>query len=77
MDLLSCPDFSARQPYGPADMPSFPGHWAEPNECPRCDFETYDMRKRRMVEYRGRGWRVGLGPGKRSPGIDVPCCVVM
>ena len=79
MNLMSCPDFSAEQPYGPAKMPLRPGRWAPEDECPRCDYETYDMRRRRMIMIRRAGVRWGVGPAKRDvPGVDfILCCGVM
>lgn len=77
-DLLSCPDYSGTQPYGPADMPRR-SRIARPRECPRCDYAQHDMRRRRMCEVRKVGVRLGLypNPQRRTPGVDVTCCAVM
>lgn len=76
MDLLSCPDFTNDQPGGPATMPAR-GHWAPDRECPRCDYEQYDMRRRRVVVIKKTGVRLGTGPGKGDVGCDCLCCAVM
>ena len=79
MDLMTCPDFSAEQPYGPAEMPLCPGRWAPEGDCPRCDYETYNMRRRRMMAITKSGLRWGVGPARRDvPGLEfVWCCAVM
>lgn len=76
--LLNCPDFSAEQPYGPADMPHRDECLAPEGECPRCDYESYDMRKRRMCKVAGVGLRLGIFPSShsRKPGFDVSCVVM-
>lgn len=76
--LLNCPDFSAEQPYGPADMPHRDECFAPEGECPRCDYESYDMRKRRMCKVAGVGLRLGIFPSShsRKPGFDVRCVVM-
>lgn len=82
MNLLSCPDFSSSQPFGPIEKPRR-SHWARPYHCPRCDYKKYDMRYRRMMITKRNGWKVGLGPARRDVGVDVypdnavACCVVM
>lgn len=76
---MSCPDFSAEQPFGPAQMPQRLSCYAPEGECPICDYETYDMRRRRIILVKTRGLRFGLGPAKSDvPGIEFACgCVVM
>ena len=78
MDLMTCPDFTDEQPYGPAEMPEYPGRWAPEGECPRCDYATYSMRRRRMIKVKKMGVRLGVGAAKRDlPGVDLICCVLM
>lgn len=72
MNLLTCPDFTAEQPYGPAEMPSLTCRWAPRGDCPRCDYDSYDMRRRRILVVRRIGLRFGAGPDSRDPGVD--CC---
>jgi hypothetical protein len=78
-NLMNCPDFSGSQPYGPADMPSRRARHAPPEECPTCDYECHDMRRRRMCEFRRTGVRLAFypAPNRRTPGVDVVCCAVM
>lgn len=76
LNLLSCLDFTNEQPYSPATMPAR-GHWAPDGECPKCDYEQYDMRRRRVVVIRKTGVRLGTGPGKKDAGCDCLCCAVM
>ncbi|KAK4968087.1 hypothetical protein LTR28_002313, partial [Elasticomyces elasticus] len=77
-NLLNCPDFTSRQPGGPAAFPKKPGYWAPEGVCPWCDLKgEYDMRFVRVVRMRWMGIRIGLGPGRRDPGVDVVCCCVM
>ncbi|KAI5361348.1 hypothetical protein Slin14017_G080810 [Septoria linicola] len=70
MNLLTCPDFSDLQPFGPAEKPRR-CRWAAHEECPKCDYKSYDMRKRRMIIVKRYGWRFGLGPAKPDVGVDV------
>lgn len=70
MNLITCPDFGTVQPYGPADKPRR-CRWAPRGCCPSCDYDEYDRRKRRLIVVKRYGWRVGLGPGKDSLGVDV------
>ena len=71
MDLLTCPDFSAEQSFGPARIPRCAGYWAPEGECPRCDYGTYDMRRRRIIVLRQTGLRWGFGPLRRhGPGVE-------
>lgn len=53
------------------------GHWAPEGECPRCDYEQYDMGKRRVIVIKKTGMRLGSGPAKKDVGMDCICCVVM
>lgn len=77
MDLLSCPYFSDHQPYGPADWLRCPALKAA-FDCPICDYDSYDMRLRRIMVVRRVGIRVGAGPDRRDPGIEFSCgCTVM
>ncbi|SMQ55081.1 unnamed protein product [Zymoseptoria tritici ST99CH_1A5] len=90
LNLVSCPDFSTTQPFGPARKPRR-CRWAARLECPACDFDEYDMRKRRMIVVKRTGWKFGLGPGKEDVGVELVtghggvgrfetgggCCVVM
>ena len=73
-NLLTCPDFTEEQPYGPARFPAR-CHWAAEGECPRCDYAEYDMRRRRVIVIKRTGMRFGTGPGKKDLGVD--CCQVM
>lgn len=77
--LMNCPDFTSSQPYGPADMPKRLARFAPPDECPICDYECHDMRRRRMCEFRRAGVRLALypQPQRRSPGVDLVCCAMM
>lgn len=75
-DLLSCPDFSNEQPYGPATMP-VDGRWAPDGECPRCDYKVYDMRRRRVIVIKRKGLRLGTGAAKGTVGVECTCCRVM
>lgn len=70
MNLLTCPDYSPSQPFGPAEKPSR-FRWAPEGECPSCDYNTHDMRRRRMIVVKRCGWRVGLGPARQDLGVDV------
>lgn len=78
-NLLTCPDFSARQPRGPASIPHLHGlpcctpEWA----CPRCGPAKPDMRFKRVCEFRQAGVRVGRDAGRDGAGQDVVCCAVM
>lgn len=81
MNLMTCPDFTSEQPYGRAEMPEWRGRWAPEGECPRCDYETYDMRRRRMMQWRKVGLRWGVGPARNDvPGVDLAsgcgCCLM-
>lgn len=77
MNLLTCADFSERQPRGFAEMPRFPGTWAPPGDRIVCDYDQYDMRRKRLCHVRNYGWRLGAGASKRQPGLDVFCCALM
>lgn len=77
MDLTTCPDFTEDQPRRVAEMPRFPGHWARKGECPVCDYDQHDMRKRAVCRVRRYGWRFGAGAGKRRAGVDIVCCGLM
>lgn len=70
MNLVTCPDFGTVQPFGPADRPRR-CCWARSGECPSCDHDEYDRKKRRLIVVKRYGWRFGLGPGKDSAGVDV------
>ena len=58
-------------------MPQFPGHWAAPDECIKCDYEQYDMRKRRLLVVKRYGWRFGTGASRKHLGVDLFCCGMM
>lgn len=70
MNLVTCPDFGTVQPFGPAEKPRR-CRWAPRGECPRCDYDEYDRRKRKLIVIKRYGWRFGLGPGKDSLGVDL------
>ena len=89
LNLLTCPDFSASQPNGPASIPHLHGLpcctriW----ECPRCgdgdgDAEP-DLRFKRLREVRMVGVKIGgrEGDARRERGrgveVGVGCCSVM
>ncbi|KAJ9623880.1 hypothetical protein H2203_005325 [Taxawa tesnikishii (nom. ined.)] len=77
-NLLTCPDFSARQPDGPATLWDMPCKRAPPRTCPWCDFNgDYDMGRIRVVKVKTVGFRIGTGPGRNDEGVDVFCCTVM
>lgn len=79
-DLLSCPDFQASQPRGPAPLPRDICNNAalRRHRCPLCDKDgKYDMRYCRMMVVRKRGVRIGSGPAKTDPGVDIACCTIM
>ncbi|PSR88966.1 hypothetical protein BD289DRAFT_366514 [Coniella lustricola] len=52
----------------------------EEHECSRCPVHDldgwYDRNFIRMCPQTTRGFRLGLGPSRRDPGIDC-CCAVM
>ncbi|EMF08743.1 uncharacterized protein SEPMUDRAFT_52824 [Sphaerulina musiva SO2202] len=70
MNLLTCPDFGVRQPFGPAEKPRR-CRWAPRRACPSCNHDSHDMRKRRMIVVKRYGWRFGLGPAKQDIGVDI------
>jgi hypothetical protein len=70
MNLLTCPDFSPDQPFGPIEKPSLL-LWAPKNECPHCDYDDYDMEQFRVLVVKRHGWKIGLGAGKDDVGVDV------
>ena len=65
MDLTTCPDFSDHQPYGPAEWPKCPARYAY-DDCPVCDYNTHDLRRRRVIVVRKAGLRVGVGPDRKG-----------
>ena len=85
-NLLTCPDFSAAQPNGPASIPHLHGLpcftpiW----DCPLCGDDEPDLRKKRLCKFRSVGVRIGgRDAGRvqrpRTTGVEfgVGCCGVM
>lgn len=80
-NLLTCPDFSASQPRGPASIPhlhSLPcctPEWL----CPRCGDAKPDLRYKRLCEVRAAGIKVGRDASREGRGLElgVGCCGVM
>ena len=80
-NLLTCPDFSASQPHGPASIPhlhSLPcctPQW----DCPRCGDSEPDLRYKRLCKFRAAGVKVGRDASREGTGLElgVGCCGVM
>lgn len=78
-NLLTCPDFSASQPRGPASIPHLHGLpcctsiW----DCPRCGDTKPDLQFKRICEFRRAGVSFGPDASRRAPGVDLVCCTVM
>jgi len=80
-NLLTCPDFSASQPRGPASIPHLHNlpcctlEWL----CPRCGDAKPDLRYKRLCEVRGAGIKIGRDASREGRGLElgVGCCGVM
>jgi hypothetical protein len=80
-NLLTCPDFSASQPRGPASIPhmhSLPcctPEW----DCPCCGDLEPDLRYKRLCKFRAAGIKVGRDASREGRGLElgVGCCGVM
>ena len=62
-------------------LPPFPEQQAPRDSCPWCNKKgDYDHEFLRVVQARRYGTRIGLGPAKSDPGVDMQCiclCVTM
>jgi len=76
-NLVTCSDFSEGHLRHLLELPQFPGNWATPYTCPKCDYKWYDQRKHRLCLVEQYGWRVGAGASREDPGLDITCCVAM
>lgn len=71
-NLLTCPDFSASQPRGPAsiphlhNLPCFTPEWL----CPRCGDKKPDLRYKRLCEFRAAGIKVGRDANRHGRGVE-------
>jgi hypothetical protein len=80
MNLLTCPMFQPGATTRTSRFPPFLDRQAPRHSCPRCDKKgNYDFEFLRAVQARRYGKRIGMGPARSDPGIDIPCvglCIV-
>ncbi len=73
-NFSNCPSFQD----GRARTPRSPGRWAPPGCCPVHDKKgDYDFDTIRVIDTVTRGVRLGAGPSRKDPGVDVLCCNIM
>ena len=75
-NLRDCPQFKCKLA-GPADWPMSSTRRAF-RECPICDDKSYDTRTIRVIAKERVGVKIGAGPCRKDPGLEMSCgCAVM